>query len=139
MKGLMAGRLAKAAAGMVLFIAGWVVGQQWAIPRTGTETTLMHVFAFTPLEDATEQDFAAFHAATAEMVAQIPGLRRAWFGRLLQPIPGTPRPREYGVAMEFDSVEALRAYAGHPAHSAWEQVYARVRVQGTTTLDIPGE
>lgn len=139
MKGLMAGRLAKAAAGMVLFIAGWVVGQQWAIPRTGTETTLMHVFAFTPREGASEQDFAAFHAATAEMVAQIPGLRRAWFGRLLLPLPDGPRPREYAVAMEFDSVEALRVYADHPVHSAWEQVYARVRVPGTTTLDIPGE
>jgi hypothetical protein len=103
------------------------------------EPTLMHVFAFTPLEGATEQDFADFQAATAEMVGQIPGLRRAWFGRLLQPIPNGERPREYGVAMEFDNVEALRAYADHPVHRAWEQVYARVRVPGTTTLDIPGE
>jgi antibiotic biosynthesis monooxygenase (ABM) superfamily enzyme len=104
------------------------------------EPTLLHVFAFTPLEGATEQDFADFQAATAEMVGQIPGLRRAWFGRLLQPIPnGGGHVREYGVAMEFDNIEALRGYADHPAHRAWEQVYARVRVPGTTTLDIPGE
>ncbi len=134
MRSALAGRLVQVALGMLLFAAGCMVGQQ-----AGTETTLMHVFAFTPLEEATEQDFADFHAATAEMVGQIPGLRRAWFGRLLQPIPNGRRPREYGVAMEFDNIEALRGYADHPVHRAWEEVYARVRVLGTTTLDIPGE
>jgi len=130
-----AGRLVRVAMGLVLFVAGCGVGRQ-----AGMERTLMHVFAFTPLEGATEQDFADFRAATAEMVGQVPGLRRAWYGRMLQPIPnGGGRPREYGVAMEFDNLEALRAYADHPAHRAWEQVYAKVRVQGTTTLDIPGE
>lgn len=128
------GRLLQVALGTLLFAAGCMVGQQ-----AGTERTLMHVFAFTPLEEATEQDFADFHAATAEMVEQIPGLRRAWFGRLLQPLPSSGPLREYGVAMEFDNVEALRIYADHPVHRAWEEVYARVRVQGTTTLDIPGE
>ena len=135
MRSRLAGRLVQVAFGLMLFVAGCAVGQQ-----TGMENTLMHVFAFTPLEGATEQDFADFHAATAEMVGQIPGLQRAWFGRMLQPIPnGGGRPREYGVAMEFDGIEALQAYADHPAHRAWEQVYAKVRVQGTTTLDIPGE
>jgi hypothetical protein len=135
MKRCLAGRLIAVALGLVLFLAGCAAGRQG-----GMEPTLMHVFAFTPLEEATEQDFADFRAATEEMVGEIPGLRRAWFGRLLQPIPnGGGRVREYGVAMEFDNIEALRAYADHPAHRAWEQVYARVRVPGTTTLDIPGE
>ena len=140
MQSVLAGRLAKFAAGMMLFVAGYAVGQQTATTRGATETTLMHVFAFTPLEGATEQDFANFHAATAKMVGQIPGLRRAWFGRLAQPIPGGgTRLLEYGVAMEFDDLNALRVYAEHPAHQEWGKVYARVRVQGTTTLDIPGE
>ena len=134
MRSRLAGRLVQVALGLLLFVAGCAVGRQ-----TGMERTLMHVFAFTPLEGATEQDFADFQAATGEMVGQIPGLRRAWFGRLLTPIPDGGRPREYGVAMEFDNIEALRAYADHPAHRAWEQVYEKVRVQGTTTLDIPGE
>ena len=121
---------------VLLFAAGCVVGRQAGT----TEQTLMHVFAFTPLEGATEQDFANFQAATADMVGKIPGLRRAWYGRLLQPIPdGGGRVREYGVAIEFDNIEALRAYADHPVHRAWEEAYAKVRVQGTTTLDIPGE
>lgn len=135
MRSGLAGRFVQVALGLMLFAAGCAVGQQ-----SGMERTLMHVFAFTPLEGATEQDFADFQAATAAMVGEIPGLRRAWFGRLMQPIPnGGGHVREYGVAMEFDNIEALRRYADHPAHREWEQVYERVRVPGTTTLDIPGE
>ena len=135
MRSFFAGRLAQVVLAILLFAAGCVVGRQ-----SGIEPTLMHVFAFTPLEGATEQDFANFRAATEDMVDEIPGLRRAWYGRLLQPIPdGGGRVREYGVAMEFDNLEALVEYADHPAHRAWEEVYEKVRVQGTTTLDIPGE
>ena len=134
-----AGKVALGVAGIMLFVGGWVLGQQTRTSQAATEKTLMHVFAFTPREGATEQDFANFHAATADMVGKIPGLRRAWFGKLLQPLPPGPEPRLYGVAMEFDDVNALQVYADHPAHRAWEQVYAKVRVPGTTTLDIPGE
>jgi Stress responsive A/B Barrel Domain len=135
MESRLAGRLAQVALGLMLFIAGCAVGRQ-----TGMEHTLMHVFAFTPLEGATEQDFADFRAATEKMAGQIPELRRVWFSRLLQPIPdGGGHPREYGVAMEFDNIEALQTYADNPAHREWEKVYEKVRVQGTTTLDIFGE
>ena len=134
-----AGKVALGAAGIMLFVAGWVLGQQTGTAQATTEKTLMHVFAFTPVEGATEQDFANLRTATADMVGTIPGLRRAWYGRLLQPIPGGSDPRLYGVAIEFDNVNALQVYADHPAHRAWEQVYAKVRVPGTTTLDIPGE
>lgn len=135
MRSRLAGRLLQVALGMMLFVAGCAVGRQSAMQHT-----LMHVFAFTPLPGATEQDFANFKAATEKMVGEIPGLRQAWYGKLLQPIPdGVGKPREYGVAMEFDNIEALRAYADHPAHKEWMQAYAKVRVEGTTTLDIPGE
>lgn len=135
MRSRLAGKLVQVALGAILFLAGCALGRQG-----GMERTLMHVFAFTPLEGASEQDFADFRAATEKLVGEIPGLRRAWFSRLLQPIPdGGGRVREYGVAMEFDNIDALRAYADHPAHRAWEQVYEKVRVQGTTTLDISGE
>ncbi len=49
------------------------------------------------------------------------------------------RIRTFGVAMEFDNSDALDAYAGNPVHREWERVYERIRVQGTTTLDILGE
>lgn len=44
--------------------------------------------------------------------------------------------RQYGVCMEFDSADALKAYARHPAHGAWVKVYEKVRVYGATTFDI---
>lgn len=129
------GKILFALAGAVLFLAGCVLGQQTAT----TQRTLLHVFAFTPLEGATPQDFADFKRATADMVGKIPGLKRVWFGKLREPLPAGGQIREYGVAMEFDDFEALQVYADHPAHREWEQVYEKVRVRGTTTLDIPGE
>ena len=120
------------AGGVILFLAGCAVG------RSGEkEKTLMHVFAYTPLESATPQDFINFEKATAEMVGKIPGLRRVWVGKLREPVAAeNDRIRTYGVAMEFDNEQALQVYAQHPVHSDWVRVYERVRQQGTTTLDI---
>ena len=86
MRSRLAGKLVQVALGLMLFVAGCGVGRQ-----AGMERTLMHVFAFTPLEGATEQDFADFRAATEKMVGEIPGLRRAWYGRMLQPIRSEER------------------------------------------------
>ena len=119
----------------VLFLAGCVLGQQTAT----TQKTLLHVFAYTPLEGSTPQDYENFKKATAGMVGKIPGLRRVWIGKLREPIPAGGEIREYGVAIEFDDIQALRVYADHPAHRAWEAIYEKVRKIGTTTLDIPGE
>jgi antibiotic biosynthesis monooxygenase (ABM) superfamily enzyme len=100
------------------------------------EQTLMHVFAFTPREEATPQDFEAFRQATIAMVGQIPGFRRVWVGKLREPLPVETRIHTWGVAMEFDDTAALEVYADHPAHEAWVKVYDKVRVPGTATLDI---
>jgi len=117
----------------LFFVAGCLVGRQTASP----EKTLMHVFAYTPLEGATPQDFDNFKRATAEMVGAVPGLRHVWVGKLREPTPAeNDTVRTYAVAMEFDDLNALNAYAGHPAHKQWEQVYEKVRVRGTTTFDI---
>ena len=135
MRRLLSGRISIILGGLFLFLGGCTAGWQ-----AGTsQKTLMHVFAFTPLEGATPDDFAAFAKATSAMVGQIPGLRRVWFGKLREPLPVETRIHTYGVAMEFDNAEALQAYATHPAHDAWVQIYEKVRMRGTTTLDIPGE
>ena len=118
---------------LVLFLAGCMVGRQMG----GKEKTLMHVFAYTPPESATPEDFANFEKATGEMVGKIPGLQRVWVGKLREPVPAeNDRIRTYGVAMEFDNTDALNAYAQHPIHRDWMKVYEKVRQQGTTTLDI---
>jgi len=129
--------------GAVLLVAAWQMGEQsgrsQAADPAVTQKSLMHVFSYTPVEGATQADFDAFRAATADMVGKIPGLRKAWVGKLRRPLTIGDATREYGVAMEFDDEAALDVYATHPAHTEWVKVYDRVRVPGTTTIDILGE
>jgi len=135
MRNLLGGKIAILVVGSLLFAAGWLLGQQTAT----TQKTLMHVFAYTPLEGATQQDFDNFKKATADMVGKIPGLQKVWVGKLRRPLRQGDTERVYGVAMEFDDAKALDVYANHPAHTEWVKVYSKVRVEGTTTLDILGE
>ncbi len=125
------------------------------------QRTLMHCFTFTEVPEATAADWEAFKKATDELPSKIEGLRRVWHGRLARPLgllqtegaldadsqkklrEGGTVPaqvkmirRQYGVCMEFDSPDALKVYAKHPAHDAWMKVYEKVRVYGTTTFDI---
>jgi hypothetical protein len=136
-------RILYGVAGTALLFAAWQMGEQYGRSQAAdpavTQKSLMHVFAYTPVEGATQADFDAFRAATADMVGKIPGLRKAWVGKLRRPLTVGDQTREYGVAMEFDDEAALDVYATHPVHDDWIKVYDRVRVPGTTTLDILGE
>src|ERR1043166_3172415 len=121
-------RIALLLTGVMLLTIGYVLGQQ-----TGTsEKTLLHAFAYTPLEGATQQDFDNFKKATAELVGKVPGLKRVWVGKLKSPFDAQEGKRVYGVGMEFADVKALEAYADDPAHKEWEKIYRKVRVAGTT-------
>lgn len=127
----------------------------------GQQRTLMHCFTFTEIPEATAADWEAFRKSTEELPSKIPGLRRVWHGKLARPLSllqtaapldaenqkklreGEAVPaqvkmirRQYGVCMEFDGPDALKAYAKDPAHDAWMKVYGKVRVAGTTTFDI---
>ncbi|MFZ5927324.1 MAG: Dabb family protein [Acidobacteriota bacterium] len=127
----------------------------------GQQRTLMHCFTFTEVPEATSADWEAFKKATEQLPSKIPGLKRVWHGKLARPLgilqtegaldadnqkklrEGGAVPaqvklirRQYGVCMEFDSADALKAYAKDPAHEAWVKVYEKVRVYGTTTFDI---
>jgi len=108
------------------------------------EKTLMHCFAFTQIEEASESDWEAFHKATDELVGKIDGLERVWYGKLRRPLAqytreGERRERQYGVCMEMRDQAALTAYGEHPAHAEWLKSYEKVRVPGTTTYDILGQ
>ena len=150
MRKLIGGKNLSLVVGCLLFVAGCQVGQEMATDQTATaqtdaiqpgttQKTLMHAFAYTAIEEATEEDFEAFKNATADMVGKIPGLRKVWVGKLRLPATQVTRERTHGVAMEFDDEEALAVYADHPVHTEWVSVYERVRVPGTTTFDILGE
>ena len=114
-------------------------------PAAGGEKALMHCFAFTEIETATDADWAAFMKATNELPSKIDGLERVWVGKLRRPLRqfgrnrDTPAERQSGVCMEMKDEAALEVYATHPAHDAWVKVYEKVRVPGTTTFDILGK
>ncbi len=113
-------------------------------PAVAGEKALMHCFAFTEIEGASDADWAAFMKATNELPGKIEGLTRVWVGKLRRPLnqygrnQDTPRKRQSGVCMEMDDGEALAVYAKHPAHDEWVKAYEKVRVPGTTTFDILG-
>lgn len=126
----------------------------------GAEKKLMHCFAFTVIDTATQADWQAFAKATESLPGQIPGLTKVWHGKLARPLtlynPDAETRkkanaegqaegkvskvvREHGVCMEMDGPDVLKAYAKHAAHDDWMKAYEKVRVAGTTTFDIVQE
>jgi Stress responsive A/B Barrel Domain len=93
---------------------------------------LMHCFFFTPVAEATPAQWDAFYKATYALPGKIPGVSKVWAGKLRS----TSADREYGVCMEMANEATLKTYAAHPAHADWVKVYAKVRVEGTSTFDI---
>jgi len=127
------------------------------------EKTVMHCFAWTPVKEATPADWDAFYKASDLLPKRIKGLTKVWYGKLQSPLSQTSiakiepdnlaklragqtvtaditrTPREYGMCMQFVSAEALKAYDDHPFHKTWTDIYAKVRVEGTTTINILGQ
>jgi hypothetical protein len=125
------------------------------------EKKLMHCFAFTTIPTATEAEWKAFAAATDALPGKIPGLTKVWHGKLRAPLnifapdaetrkklmAGEAKvggevsrlQRTYGVCMEMADEAGLKTYATHPAHAEWSAAYEKVRVAGTTTIDILGQ
>jgi hypothetical protein len=127
------------------------------------EKKVMHCFAWTPVKTATAADWSAFYAASDALPAKIQGITKVWYGKLAAPLSQTAvvkadpearkkltagenataevarTPREYGMCMEFASPDALKAYDADPYHKVWTDAYAKVRVEGTTTMNILGQ
>ena len=132
MSGNLLGRTITLLAGMLWLSSAAVAG----------EKTLLHCFFFTPIAEANQAEWDAFYKASDELPAKIEGLNRVWIGKLTERAAVADQVklgREYGGCMEFADQAALKAYTTHPAHTAWIQVYEKVRVAGTTTFDILGQ
>src|SRR5262245_37393656 len=121
------------------------------------EKKLMHCFAYTVKDGATEADWQAFYKATDQLPSKIPGISRVWYGKLRQPLniygvapemskqlragaakasgEATLNVRKSGVCMEMENEGTLKTYTAHPFHKEWESIYSKVRVEGTTTYD----
>ncbi|MEE8349849.1 MAG: Dabb family protein [Acidobacteriota bacterium] len=121
--------------GGTLFLAGWVMGQS----RGRLEPTTVHAVAWTAAEDATPGDHANFKRATEQLLTTMPGLQRAWVGKLRRPLVVGDITRTHGLILEFDTVENKVAYSDHPSRVPWAKVWSEVRIPRSTNFDVIGE
>ena len=123
------------------------------------EKGLMHCFAYTPIETATQEEWNTFYKETDALPKKIKTIKKVWYGKLRgnglgiyqvdaaaakkavageKNVPATVNRvvRKHGACFLFTNEAALAAYAKDPNHDAWLKAYEKVRVSGTTTYDI---
>ena len=122
------------AAIMVLTIGG-SLGQRNASTEKGT----VHAVAWTAGESFTPQGFEDFKKATADLIGTMPGLKRAWVGKLRVPLVVGEVTRNYGLILEFEDLKTREAYSTHPARVPWAKVWEKIRIPGSTNFDVIGE
>ena len=131
------------------------------------DKSLMHCFAFTDVAEAAAADWKAWEEATEKLPKQIPGLMHVWYGKLSSPLgqvqvaaqqgeidkptidkfragevinaPIKRLVRQHGACFQFKDKAAFDAYSKSPVHDEWTKLYAKVRVDGTTTFQILGQ
>lgn len=69
-------------------------------------------------------------AATKKLAADYPGITRVWLKT--EKIQGMETGVTNLIVMEFKDAAAFAAYAGSPAHKAWESVYLAARETSRT-------
>lgn len=123
--------LALLLAGAMLFGSGTLVGSKMA----ASKKTLIHAFAFKQEAGTTPAQMDQLWEATRKLASESPEIRNIWMGKVLN----RGDQWQYGVVMEFENQAALKKYAASKAHEEWGNVYSKVRVEGTNTLDIQGQ
>ncbi|HKZ53645.1 MAG TPA: Dabb family protein [Candidatus Acidoferrales bacterium] len=103
----------------LVFLAGVAVGQN----QYGQPKTVLHVVALKWKADATDEQKQKAIDGIKEMAATIPGIKNIWLKT------DRVQPREYSAAfaIEFENRAAADAYAEHPAHEAWYEIYIPIR------------
>ncbi len=129
------GKVVWGLAGAFLFLGGWVLGQQQA----KLQETVMHAVAFTPTAQFDDQKMAEFKKATETLAHTVPGVRRAWVGKLRRPLTVGDATRTHGLIFEFDDLASREGYSSHPNRVPWAEVWEQVRMPGATVYDVLGE
>ena len=107
-----------------LFTAGLLMGAN----KFGQPKTLIHVVTIQWNSGTTDADKKAVYDGVRKMAGEVPGIRNVW----TNPIKVQGEGYSGGFVMEFDSKDALDAYAKHPAHAEWAKVYGPVHKESTT-------
>lgn len=112
------------AAAVILFAAGVLAGAN----KFNQPKTLVHVVTIQWNDGTTDAQKQAVYDGVRKMAGEIPGIRSIW----TKPIKVQGEGYNGAFAMEFDSKEALDAYAKTPAHAEWMKVYGPVHKESTT-------
>jgi hypothetical protein len=107
---------------LAVFATGLVLGQN----KFGQPKSILHIITVSWKADSTAEQKQAAVEGVKAMAAQIPGVTNVW----LKPIK--VQGRDAVIVMEFKDQAAFDAYAAHPAHKKWEEVYIPIREQSQT-------
>jgi hypothetical protein len=104
------------------FYAGKIYGQN----KYNAPSTVLHVVTLNWKADATPEARQQALDGIKTMASQVPGIKNIWLKKLRS-------QRDEGkswdavFAIEFESQAAAEAYAKHPAHDKWYEIYTPVR------------
>jgi hypothetical protein len=110
-----------------VFALGVVAAQN----KFGQPKSILHIITVQWKADSTAVQRQAAIDGVKTMASQIPGISNVW----LKTIKVQGKDPGAVIVMEFKDKAAFDAYAGHPAHKKWEEIYLPIR-QLSHTHDI---
>jgi Stress responsive A/B Barrel Domain len=105
-----------------IFALGVVAGQQ----KFGQPKSILHVITVRWKADSTAEQRQAAIDGVKTMASQIPGITNVWLKTI------KVQGKDAVMVMEFKDQAAFDAYAAHPAHKQWEQIYIPIRGESHT-------
>ena len=94
--------------------------------KFGQPKSILHVITVQWKADSTAQQRQAAIDGVKTMASQIPGVTNVWLKTI------KVQGKDAVIVMEFKDQAAFDAYAAHPAHKKWEEIYLPIRAQSLT-------
>jgi len=113
---------------IAIFLCGVIVGQN----KFGQPKSIIHVVTVEWTADSTPEQRQKAIDGIKQMAAEIPGIKNIWLKTLKVQGPGEDSRLNAAFVMEFADQAAFDAYAAHPAHKKWEEIYLPSRGQSRT-------
>ncbi|MGH9769370.1 MAG: Dabb family protein [Blastocatellia bacterium] len=104
-----------------VFALGVAASQKFNQPKS-----ILHVVTVKWKPDSTAEQRQAAIDGVKTMASQIPGITNVWLKTI------KVQGMDAVIVMEFKDQAAFDAYADHPAHKKWEEVYIPVRERSLT-------
>src|SRR5215475_12455555 len=105
-----------------VFALGVATGQN----KFGQPKSILHIITVQWKADSTPEQRQAAIDGVKTMAAQVPGMTNVWLKTV------KVQGMDAVIVMEFKDQAAFDAYANHPAHKKWEEVYLPVRERSQT-------